>query len=181
MLSLNTLSSQIHADNVAAGWWTPPRPTAVTLMLIVSEISEAAEGFGPPMKKDDKLTDRWMVEVELGDAAIRILDLCGALDMDLEATIADILNGEKRYRSPLPAHRALLEIVNEVSRAMEGDRKSNQAVVEYRLAAALQRIIELSGDLRLRLWDAVAEKRAFNRMRADHQLKNRQAAGGKRY
>lgn len=178
---LNRYATQIHTDNVRAGWWSPPRPVAVTLMLIVTEISEASEAAGPPMKKDDKLVNRWGLEVELADAAIRIFDLAGREKVDLDQCQAALLGENKRYRSPLPVQRALMEIVNEISRATEGDRKADRARFQTGLTAALQRIIELAGDLRLDLWTAIAEKCAFNATRADHQLENRAKTGGKSY
>ena len=52
------------------------------LMLIVSELSEAMEGHRKGLM-DDKLPHRKMLEVELADALIRLLDLAGALDLDL--------------------------------------------------------------------------------------------------
>ena len=52
------------------------------LMLIVSELSEAMEGHRKGLM-DDKLPHRPMLEVELADALIRLLDLAGALGIDL--------------------------------------------------------------------------------------------------
>lgn len=58
------------------------------LLLVVSEISEAMEGWRKDAR-DDKLPHRQMIEVELADAVIRIADLAGALDLDLGAAIAE--------------------------------------------------------------------------------------------
>ncbi|MBH0113231.1 hypothetical protein I5E68_09765 [Novosphingobium sp. YJ-S2-02] len=178
---LNTKSRDIHADNIAAGWWNPARPNAVSLMLIVSEISEASAAYASPLPKDDKLTDRYGLEVELADAVIRILDLAGFACVDLEAECAALRRFDGRYRSKLPVHRALLEVVNELSAAMEGDRKANRAHFARHLAAAYMRISELCCDLSFDLWGAIEEKRAFNKIRLDHQLAQRRAAGGKAY
>jgi NTP pyrophosphatase (non-canonical NTP hydrolase) len=52
------------------------------LALIHSEISEAMEGDRKGLM-DDKLRHRKMIEVELGDALIRICDLAGFLGLDL--------------------------------------------------------------------------------------------------
>lgn len=49
------------------------------LMLIVSEVAEAHEA----LRKDDE--DNF--KEELADVAIRLADLCGGLDIDLEAEI----------------------------------------------------------------------------------------------
>lgn len=53
---------------------------AEKLMLIVSEVGEAMEGFRKN-KTDEHLPHRKSVEVELADAIIRIADLAGALQL----------------------------------------------------------------------------------------------------
>ena len=58
------------------------------LMLIVSEVAEAMEGYRKGLM-DDKLPHRPMIEVELADAVIRIGDLAGALQLDLGGAIAE--------------------------------------------------------------------------------------------
>lgn len=102
----NALQYLCHAASERAGWWKDPI-TGVDylaevrhntrfgkalvnekLMLIVSEIAEAMEGFRKN-SWDDKLTHRAMVEVELADAVIRIGDLAGAMGLDLGGAIAE--------------------------------------------------------------------------------------------
>ena len=63
---------------------------AEKLVLIHSEISEAMEAARKNLK-DDKLPHRSGVEVELADAVIRILDLAGALNLDLAGAIQEKL------------------------------------------------------------------------------------------
>lgn len=70
---ITLLQHQIHEINKVAGWWDNPREDGTTLMLMVSEISEAMEGNRKDLM-DDKLPHRKMEEVELADALIRILD-----------------------------------------------------------------------------------------------------------
>lgn len=83
---LTTLADEIHADNVAAGWWTDPttgedlhgkRNVPEMLMLIVSEVSEAMEAYRKSLM-DDKLKHRPGLRVEIADAMIRMLDLMGS-------------------------------------------------------------------------------------------------------
>jgi len=87
----------------------------------------------------------------------------------------------------------LMLIVSEVSEAMEGIRKSkpgkvlmddklpNRPMAEVELADAMIRIGDLAAFLGYDLGGAIVEKMAFNRTRLDHQIENRQKAGGKAF
>lgn len=107
---LNTLAASIHAHNVDAGWWDESHrhygsisdpsnygkgapvsdkyliPTK--LALVHSEISEALEGFRKNLM-DDHLPQHSMFSVELGDALIRIFDVAGYYDIDLDTVVAE--------------------------------------------------------------------------------------------
>jgi len=97
---IEDLQLAIHDENVRAGWWSDPvtgeelrgdRRFATAgwkMLLIHSEISEACEGLRKDLM-DDKLPHRPMVEVELADAIIRILDLAGALNLDVSGAIEE--------------------------------------------------------------------------------------------
>lgn len=106
--TLTDLQNEIHQANVEAGWWTDlsnntdlaeearlgtrlgKALVAEKLCLIHSEISESMEGHRKGLQ-DDKLPHRLMIEVEMADAVIRILDLCGALELDLAGAIQEKL------------------------------------------------------------------------------------------
>jgi len=105
---INSLQSTIHDSNAVAGWWTDLKTgtdfvqearsgtrlgkalVAEKLCLVHSEVSEAMEGARKNLP-DDKLPHRSMIEVELADAIIRILDLCGAMNLDLAGAIFEKL------------------------------------------------------------------------------------------
>jgi len=92
---LNNLAKEIHVENVEAGWWHNietgerlNRNMGELLCLVHSEISEAMEGHRKNLM-DDKLPFRKMFEVELADAFIRLLDIAGANNLDLDGAIRE--------------------------------------------------------------------------------------------
>ena len=104
-IEINKLAQVVFEQNKANGWWTnietgesleskkdepPKRNIPEMLMLVVSEVVEGLEGHRKNLM-DDKLPHRPMLEVELADAVIRILDMCGGLGLDLEGAIFEKL------------------------------------------------------------------------------------------
>jgi hypothetical protein len=95
--SINNIRDACHDLASEAGWWQgilcPIVPVAeinTKLLLIVTEIAEATEGVRKDLM-DDKLPHRKMVEVELADALIRILDLAGAMHLDIGGAVSEKL------------------------------------------------------------------------------------------
>ena len=107
--TIEELQSSIHQANILAGWWTDlsnnmdlaqearqgtrlgKAIVAEKLCLIHSEISEAMEGHRKNLP-DDKLPHRLMLEVEMADAVIRIMDLAGAMKLDIGGAIQEKLS-----------------------------------------------------------------------------------------
>jgi NTP pyrophosphatase (non-canonical NTP hydrolase) len=113
--SLNILAKKIFQANKAKGFWDQDRNIGELLMLVTGELSEALES----LRKDRKMdADRLMgyldqadsihreggfavdafecqikdtFEDELADALIRILDMAGGLDIDIEFHVKEKL------------------------------------------------------------------------------------------
>ena len=87
-----------HCAAKDGGWWNDletGEPLPLTqervgdkLMLVVTEIAEAKEGYRKGLM-DDHLPHRKMIEAELADAVIRIADLAGRLKLDLGGAVAE--------------------------------------------------------------------------------------------
>ena len=106
------LQAACHAASFQAGWWLNIKTGEDTrreydgkpidsfsvpekLCLIHSEVSEGMEGYLKGLR-DDKLPHRWMLEVELVDAAVRIFDLAGAVGFNLGEAMVEKLNFNAR-------------------------------------------------------------------------------------
>lgn len=91
------LQSACHQAAKQRGWWSDYQEMpekfrkyyiGTKIALIHSEISEAMEGQRRD-KADDHISHRPAVEVEIADAIIRMLDMAGALGLDVEGAIVD--------------------------------------------------------------------------------------------
>jgi len=182
------LCGEIHADNIAAGWWTDlhtgesilaTRNRPEIMMLIVSELSEASEGAQEGLR-DDKLPHLRMFDVELADAAIRLMDVLGADGIAHDALDDDReIDDTVLFRLSIDA--TLMVLVNGVSAAMEGYRKGRTQDYLGHLTGVLIAIFEFAQSRNIDLFDIIEQKRAYNRQRADHKPENRRAAGGKQF
>jgi NTP pyrophosphatase (non-canonical NTP hydrolase) len=107
---LALLQEFAHCAAKDTGWWNDLETGAALpltqervgdkLMLVVTEIAEAKEGYRKGLM-DDHLPHRKMIEVELADAVIRIADLAGALGLDLGAAIVE----KMRYNAQREDHK----------------------------------------------------------------------------
>lgn len=75
----NELSEICHSIAVEKGFWDEPRNIGEALMLIVTEIAEAMEAY--------RHEDHQNFKEEIADTFIRLFDLCGGLEIDIEDEI----------------------------------------------------------------------------------------------
>ena len=111
--NINSLVKRTHQAN--SKWWldlNTGEPLNVDklvpekLMLIVSELSEALEGHRKGLM-DDKIKLLTAFEVELADALIRLLDLAGAVKLDLgRAYVEKMIYNASRVDHTLEARKA---------------------------------------------------------------------------
>ena len=77
--TLRELTRLCHATAKEKGFWDQPRNIGEALMLIVTELAEAMEAH--------RVQDQENFKEELADTFIRLFDLCGGLNIDIQAEI----------------------------------------------------------------------------------------------
>ena len=99
----------------------------------------------------------------------------------------DLQTGQRLEMTQERVGDKLMLVVTELAEAKEGHRKNkkddhlpHRPMIEVELADALIRICDLAGALNLDLGGAIAEKLAYNALRADHKIENRLALNGKK-
>lgn len=186
---LTDLVLECHGASYRGKWWHDLRTGRLLdrnggelLMLMVSELSEAAEGDDHDLM-DDKLPHRKMVEVEIADFEIRLFDFCGGFRLDLQAAFDRSVAFEPLLAvvHPVASTPALWRIARHVCDGMEAHRKGKTEALVMSLARALRMSHWLADTQGFDVPKARAEKLAFNAQRADHKPETRLAPGGKAY
>lgn len=78
-MNLNEYRDECHKTAIKKGFWKADKTVAVKLMLCVTELSEACEA--------DRKNDKENFAEEIADTFIRLFDLCGYLNIDIEKEI----------------------------------------------------------------------------------------------
>ena len=82
------IQKMVHQLAVEKGWYDPPKSDLESIMLMVSELSEAVEevrkGSAGTYHVDGKPEG---VAIELADCVIRIMDYCESRGINLQAAI----------------------------------------------------------------------------------------------
>ena len=182
-MTIDELAQEIYADNVAAGWWDDPdRDPLVCLQLISTEIAEATEGERKNLM-DDHLPHRRMGEVELADALIRTLDFGGRYGLTYvpQQSVVDRRIAES---TSTPAchyyiNRALFDFGSWFETLYDEAHYSGMVSITY--SALVGAILAAGKRAGYDIEGAMAEKRAYNKTRADHTRQARAAENGKKF
>lgn len=179
-INLNTMAKTVFEKNKSVGWWDDmDRCVYQTLQLVSTEIAEATEGERKNLM-DDKLPHRKMGEVELADAAIRLLDMAGRYDWPyIPEAPWDIAFYEmfSSIKSIAGQHLMVNIAIGELAKSIykdDGWQSSNYSVImDCLYSIAKKQGYDLEG--------ALFEKFAFNKDREDHKRANRALDGGKKF
>lgn len=176
-MKLEEFKNDVHAQNVAVGWWDEENPCIHTkLQLISTEVAEATEGERKNLM-DDKLPHRKMGEVELADVLIRTLDLMGYLKLTVDdETLSNLIADQPRMFKGHSAPRLHLIIniaIVGIARTMD--------MVSEKFHTLLFVTLQAGHVLGYDIIAAAKEKHVFNKSRADHKRSNRAQENGKKF
>lgn len=110
-MDIKKTQTKVHKNAVAKGWYKEPVSFGESIALIHSEASEALEEYrnGHGVNEvyyqiiidgDKTLNKPEGIPIELADVVIRVMDICGHLNINLEEAIKEKheFNKERSYR-----------------------------------------------------------------------------------
>ena len=175
IIPLHELATQIHQFNVDKGWWDEyledkTKRFDTSMMLVISELLEAMEGCRKDAM-DDKLPEYPMFDVELADAAIRLLDLAGAYEIENRIRKLQFKSRNSYFRRSTKPEQ-LFSAVQMMLRGLDISGKVYSGLIAVHCIADIHNI-----DLRA----MIQAKMEYNDTRADHLRENRAKKGGKKF
>lgn len=200
-IDFNERARIVHENNKK--WWINietgeplDRNKGEMLMLVITELAEAAEGIRKNLM-DDHLPHRPMAEVELADAEIRMLDFAGGFGYEIDSTIInsiyehniedliDLLSKDGVTKLPLNKLEQLLDvgypifILNQLIKGKDflGFREVDIPDI---VTAILYSIRTFAYIFEYDIEGAFHEKNEYNKTRKDHSIEERLKPNGKK-
>lgn len=168
----NELANDVHTKENHKWWYDEDgtekyNPDYQLKMLVVSELSEAMEGFRRNLK-DDKLTHRDMIEVELADVVLRLLDRMVGKNLsrfvnDYKYNKEDCNTGNYNFVENLFEATIMVTIPDNTTEAI------------------VFKVLDIGYSMGYDVLGALKEKREFNKIRKDHSYKSRKSVNGKKF
>ena len=192
LIDFNERAAIVHKNNEK--WWVDlntleriERNKGEMLMLVLTELAEAAEGIRKGLN-DDHLPHRPMAEVELADAEIRLLDFAGGFGYNIESKLIneignlDIEEVIKEYQLPANKLEGLIDVATPIIFLKEALKGNNYFALrpEDLLNASLFCIRAFAFVHKYDIEGAYHEKLEYNKTRKDHSIEERRKEGGKK-
>lgn len=170
----NKLADDVHSNENRKWWYNQDgseivNPDNRLLILVISEIIEALEGYRKSLK-DDKLPHRDMIEVELADAVLRMLDRMAGKKLKpfKNDYYKYTISGECLHNDfTAQLYHATTLLTNPLT------RDSTELIVYY--------LLDIGYSLGYDLIAAIDEKRRYNSTRVDHSYESRREVNGKKF
>lgn len=166
---LTNMAQQIFAANKEKGFWdyekVSDRNMGELVALIHSELSEAQESF-PVRVRDDKLTERSAVHVEIADAIIRTLDLIGAYGIGIypeDFWLEHVASYHSDAMASLFDDVSLAHMF--ASRVLEAHRKGSEMDWSEATTQLLGYLLAICWKHEIDIMPIVEEKLAYNKTR----------------
>lgn len=190
-VKLNERAAEVHRNNHK--WWINihtgeplVRNKHEMLMLVVTELAEAAEGERKNLM-DDHLPHRKMAEVEIADAYIRMLDFAAGhgypiLEEPINAVWdEDIEEAKLKYGIPLNKLQNLMQLTKLVSNLDDEISFDNDPEqVSELISIVIFGLIVYSRVHGYDIEGAYQEKNEYNKTRKDHSIEERLKENGKK-
>jgi hypothetical protein len=180
---LTAFANEVHTLNEK--WWLDletgePKKRHITELqvLILSEWVECLEGERKD-EWDDHLPHHKKAKVEMADAMIRVLDMAGGHRCTIE-DFFDQYDSIPHEQDVFCGHRLVTEMIFHgcVTITSPNNFEDEDQYVSV-MIADIERYCIARGYIDL--WDIVREKLEYNKVRVDHTIEHRRAAGGKKW